>query len=98
MFAVQDVLLEISFHAARSRLVSLTSRGTLAAGSQAAYEQGLATLIRVGPLGDVPGTSKLVRVLLLDPIDRDGTLSVGLRWKPPASPEASSPSWTATSF
>lgn len=81
MFAVQDVLLEMGFQAARSRLVSLTSRGTLAAGSQAAYEQGLATLIRVGPLGDVPGTTKLVRVLLLDPIDRDGTLSVGLRWE-----------------
>ena len=72
MFAVQDVLLEIGFHAARSRLVNLTS---------GPYEQGLATVIRVGPLGDLPGTTKLIRVLLLDPIDLDGTLSVGLRWE-----------------
>ena len=81
MFTVQDALLEIGFEAARSRLVNLTSGGTLAAGSQAAYEEGLAALIRVGPLGDLPGTTKLVRVLMLDPIDRDGTLSVGLRWE-----------------
>ena len=34
--------------------------------SQSAYGDGLTGLVRVGPLGDLPGMSKLVKVHVLD--------------------------------
>ena len=37
--------------------------------------------IRVGPLGSVPGMSKLVRVSLLDPVRHDDSVLVPLRWE-----------------
>jgi hypothetical protein len=38
-------------------------------------------LMRVGPAGVVPGTSRLVRVRFTEPSRHDGTMSVGLRWE-----------------
>lgn len=38
-------------------------------------------MIRVGPLGNVPGAGKLARVSFLEPADRDGLLQAGLRWE-----------------
>jgi hypothetical protein len=80
MFVRRDLLLDLSFEAGRARLVNLVRAGTLAGASHAAYEAGFA-VIRVGPLGNVPGAGKLVRVSFLDPADRDGLLRVGLRWE-----------------
>ena len=79
MFVRRDLLLDLSFEAGRARLVNLLRDGALAGVSHAAYEAGIA-VIRVGPLGSVPGAGKLVRVRFLDPADRDGLLQVGLRW------------------
>jgi hypothetical protein len=80
MFARRDLRLALSFEAGRARLVNLLRDGGLAGASHAAYAAGLA-VIRVGPLGNVPGASKLVRVRFLDPADHDGLLQVGLRWE-----------------
>ena len=77
MFIAQDVMLDVAFAAARARLVNLVTGNTLTGASQAAYEDGLASQIRVG----LPGASKLVRVRFLDPADRDDGIAVGLRWE-----------------
>ncbi len=49
--------------------------------SHTAYQDGLEALMRVGPLGDLPGTSKLVEVSFAEPVDRDGVLTTGFRWE-----------------
>lgn len=81
MFIGQAVLLDIEFEVARPRLVHLVTSGKLDGASFAAYGDGLTALMGVGPLGDVHGTAKLVRVRFLDPVERDDTLRVGLRWE-----------------
>jgi hypothetical protein len=80
MFVRRDLRFALSFEAGRARLMNLLSDGGLAGASHAAYEAGIA-VIRVGPLGSVPGAGKLVRVRFLEPADHDGLLQVGLRWE-----------------
>jgi hypothetical protein len=81
MFARRDLQLELGFELARPRLANLIRGGVLTGASHIAYDAGIEAVIRVGPLGSVPGTSKLVRVSFLDPVDRDSLLQVGLRWE-----------------
>jgi hypothetical protein len=80
MFASYELLLDVSFEAARVRLVNLTHGGWLAA-SGGAYVDGLAGLIRVGPFGDVLGASKLVSVRLLEPVSEGDGVRLPLRWE-----------------
>jgi hypothetical protein len=81
MFVGHEVTLDASFPAARAGLVRLTRGGWLTDASDDAYNEGLAGLARVGPFGDVMGASKLVRVLLLEPVDRGDSLTLALRWE-----------------
>jgi hypothetical protein len=81
MFADQAVTLDLGFPAARDRFLLLTHGNRLDGMSQDAYADGLAGQIRVGPLGGVPGMSKLVRVSLLDPVRHDDSVLVPLRWE-----------------
>jgi len=81
MFVGHEVTLDASFPAARAGLVKLTRGGWLTDASGDAYAEGLAGLARVGPFGDVMGASKLVRVLMLEPVDRGGSLTLTLRWE-----------------
>jgi hypothetical protein len=81
MFVAHALVLDVGFGAARARLAHLVYRGELSGSSEEAYEDGLATLIRVGPFGDLPGASKLVRVSFLDPVYREEAMTVGLRWE-----------------
>jgi hypothetical protein len=81
MFVGNEIVLGVSYTDARAGLVRLTHGGWLSDASDEAYAEGLAGLVRVGPLGDVPGASKLVRVLLLEPVERDGSLTLSLRWE-----------------
>jgi hypothetical protein len=81
MFAAHELELEVSFRAAQARLVNLTQGEGLSGASQNAYEDGRAALIRVGPVGEIPGASKLVRVRFLDPVDRDDAMTMALRWE-----------------
>jgi len=69
MFIGQEVLLSIEFEDARPRLIRLITSGKLDGASHAAYQDGLTAPIRVGPLGDVHGAAKLVRVRFLDPVE-----------------------------
>jgi hypothetical protein len=62
-------------------LAGLTHGGWLSDASGDAYAEGLAGLARVGPFGEIPGASKLVRVLLLEPVDRGSSLTLSLRWE-----------------
>lgn len=81
MFVGGEVTLGAPYPAACAELIRLIHDGWLSDASDGAYADGLAGLVRVGPFGATPGASKLVRVLLLEPVDRDGTLTLALRWE-----------------
>jgi hypothetical protein len=81
MFVSHELMLDLGFQAARARLMNLTHGDWLSTASDGAYADGLTGLIRVGPFGDVPGASKLVRVSLLEPVPRDDIVSLPLRWE-----------------
>jgi hypothetical protein len=81
MFVAHALVLDVGFGAARARLAHLVYGGGLTGSSESAYQDGLANLIRVGPFGDIPGASKLVRVRFLDPVYRPEAMRVGLRWE-----------------
>jgi hypothetical protein len=81
MFVSHEITLAAAYRDARAGLVGLTHGGWLSDASDDAYAEGLAGLVRVGPFGPMPGTSKLVRVLLLEPIERENSLTLGLRWE-----------------
>ena len=80
MFVCAERMLTIAVGDARSRLAGLVRDGSLSETSDSAYQGGLDQL-RVGPLGDLPGASRLVRVQVLDPVYRDEVMGVGLRWE-----------------
>jgi hypothetical protein len=81
MFVSDERLLAVEFDAAAPRLARLGCGGWLHGRSEAIYGGGVEYLLRVGPLGAVPGASKLVRVRLAEPVCRDGAISVGMRWE-----------------
>jgi hypothetical protein len=81
MFVGDEIMLGASYPDARAGLLRLTHGGWLSDASGKAYAEGLAGLVRVGPFGDMPGASKLVRVLLLEPVERAGSLTLSLRWE-----------------
>jgi len=81
MFVGDEITLGAADPDARSGLLRLTRGGCLSDASGDAYAEGLTGLVRVGPLGDLLGASKLVRVLLLEPVEREGSLTLSLRWE-----------------
>jgi hypothetical protein len=81
VFARQEVTIDLDFAAARARLATLMRGDWLDSVSRDAYAEGLSGLIRVGPLGRVPGAGKLVEVRLLDPVPHDDAVVVPLRWE-----------------
>jgi hypothetical protein len=81
VFAVHEVIVRVPFEAATARLDNLINRDALHGASEAAYEGGLATVLRVGPFGGTRGLSKLVRVRFLEPVQRGATVTIPLRWE-----------------
>lgn len=81
VFAVHEVAVGTGFDVAAVRLADLVSGSALDGASEAAYENGLAAVLRVGPLGGMRGFSKLVQVRFLAPVQRGGTMTVPLRWE-----------------
>jgi hypothetical protein len=81
MFVGDEVMLGLSFRLAQARLANLVQAGSLTSASERAYGDGLASLIRVGPIGAVPGASKLVEVRLRDLLIHDRTALLTLRWE-----------------
>jgi hypothetical protein len=81
VFVSEERVLTVTFRAAAGRLAALPLSGWPGALSRAIYEVGVEYLMRVGPAGPVPGTSRLVRVRFTDPSYHEGTMSLGLRWE-----------------
>ena len=81
MFVGDEITLGAAYPDARSGLLRLTHGGWLSDASGDAYAEGLTGLVRVGPFGPALGASKLVRVLLLEPVEREGSLTLSLRWE-----------------
>jgi hypothetical protein len=81
MFVSDQCLCPVGIGAARARLVHLAHGGWLGGASAAAYQDGLDQLLWVGPFGEMPGLSRRVHALFLDPVDRDGSVTMGMRWE-----------------
>jgi hypothetical protein len=81
MFASQEVTLHLPYAVASARLVHLVNWGSLHSVSETAYEGGYEMLLRVGPFGDLPGLSKLVRVRVLAPVRQESMETFALRWE-----------------
>jgi hypothetical protein len=81
MFISDQRVLTLGIGAARARLAHLVDGGWLGGASQKVYQGGIDHLVRIGPVGDLPGVSRLVRVQFLDPVVRDDCVIVGMRWE-----------------
>jgi hypothetical protein len=81
MFISAERVLEVSIGTAQVRLANLVHRNSFGEASAAAYQGGVDDLLRVGPLGDPPGMSRLVRIQFVDPVYRDNAMTMGLRWE-----------------
>lgn len=81
VFVGGEVRLDVDFDAAQSRLAALIGADVLLTASQDAYGDGAVRLARVGPLGSVPGASRLVAVKFGGPVPRGDSVVVALRWE-----------------
>lgn len=81
MFASAQQVIDVPLSAAQARLARLLYGGWLSQASDVAYQRSADDLLRVGPFGDKPGTSRLVRVQFTDPAYRDDEVRIGLRWE-----------------
>jgi hypothetical protein len=81
VFVSGERVLDVSVGVAQLRLANLAQGGWLSGASQVAYQGGIDHLARVGPFGDLPGASRLVRVQFVDPVHRDGAMTLGVRWE-----------------
>jgi hypothetical protein len=81
VFVRAEIVINRNFEATRTSLSELARGCRLTEASAAAYESGLVGELRVGPAGDVPGLSKLVRVCAREPALRDGIAVLTLRWE-----------------
>jgi hypothetical protein len=76
MFVGDEVLLDVSFTAARARLADLIRGGLLLSASEDVYGQGITGLGQVGPAG----LSRLVQVQTRELGERDGRAGIAIRW------------------
>ena len=81
VFIAEELAVNASFGATQARLARIVDAGGLTGPSHAAYQAGLTRLIKVGPLGDARGVSKLVQVRFLDPVHRGATMTTDF-WHP----------------
>ncbi|MGE5287800.1 MAG: hypothetical protein ACM3ML_11455 [Micromonosporaceae bacterium] len=81
MFVGAEVVLEVSFDAARARLANLIRGGSLVNASKHAYGDGITGLARVGPLGSASAMSRLVEVHFRDLVAHDDSAVLTLRWE-----------------
>jgi hypothetical protein len=81
MFVAHDVVLDVGFATARPRLLDLIGGSGLTGASRAAYADGLETILRAVPFGDMPPGARLISVRFLAPSQRDDGLTTALRWE-----------------
>ena len=79
MFVQDEVPVEASFAVACDRLGKLGSWFANASGD--AYDGGLTTLARIGPIGPAPGLSKLVQIRFQHLTPRPDRAGLALRWE-----------------
>jgi hypothetical protein len=77
MFVGDEVLLDVSFTAARARLANLIRDGLLLSASQDAYGQGITGLAQVGPAR----LTSLIQVPTRELAERDGVAGLAIRWE-----------------
>lgn len=78
MFVRDEVLVDATLEAARERLAKLD--GWFLTAADDAYREGIAALVRVGPLGAAPGISRLVEVRFRSLAAQDHRAGLALRW------------------
>lgn len=81
MFASARTRLDVDFPVAKAKLASLAREGFLRHASDHAYGEGPTGETRVGPLGPVPGMSRLVKVRFLDMAMHGGSAVLPMRWE-----------------
>jgi hypothetical protein len=81
VFAAHEVTVAVRFEVAAARLTHFVNRGALRPASETAYLGGQVAGLRVGPFGGVRGLSKLVRIQFTEPVRRDDSVTMALRWE-----------------
>lgn len=81
VFVSAEGVLNVGIGVEQLRLANLVQGDWLSGASQVAYQGGIDRLMRAGPFGDLPGASRLVRVQFVDPVYRDGAMTLGVRWE-----------------
>ena len=81
MFLADQRLCSVSIGAARARLAYLVARGWLTAASTASYQDGIGHLLWTGTPDDLPGLPRLAQTHFLDPIHREDSTTMGMRWE-----------------
>jgi len=81
MFLADQRLCSVSIGAARAQLADLVTRGWLTTASVASYQDGLGHLLWTGTPDDLPGLPRLAQTHFLDPIHREDSTTMGMRWE-----------------
>jgi len=81
VFIGTEIRVDVAFDAARARMAGLARDGLLRRASDDAYRDLGASLARVGPLGAVPGLSRLVAVRFSDVTVHEDHAVVAIRWE-----------------
>lgn len=81
VFVRDEVLLDVSFPAARDRLASLIRGGLLGSASAQAYGEEITGQARFGPPGSAPGPPRLVQVRFQHLTASGDSSRVALRWE-----------------
>ena len=81
VFVRAETTINAAFDDAQAGLASVARDCWLTEVSEGAYESGLVGFARVGPLGELPGMSKLVQVQVREVQARPGSAVLTLRWE-----------------
>jgi hypothetical protein len=81
MFLADQRLCPVSIGAARARLADLVTGSWLTTASVASYKEGIDHLLWTGTPDDAPDLPRLARTHFLDPIHREDSTTMGMRWE-----------------
>lgn len=81
MFLADQRLCSVGIGAARARLGDLVTRGWLTRASAASYQDGIGHLLWTGKPDDPPGLPQLAQAHFLEPIHREDSTTMGMRWE-----------------
>ena len=81
MFLADQRLCSVSIGAARARLADLVTRGWLTTASAASYQDGIGHLLWTGTPDDPPGLPQLAQTHFIEPVHREDSTTMGMRWE-----------------